>query len=234
VSRPGSVQAEDEMVADPTCLSVTVPGLDEALELAVERHGRLCPRQVLGARIGLAALDALELPFGRADRRRLLAFVETDGCFVDGVEGATGCSMGHRTLQLRDLGKVAAVFVDLDTRAAVRIAPRLDVRTRALEYAPGELRHYYAQLEGYQRMPAALLLDVRAVRLRDDIPFLVGRPGIRVNCSDCGEEIINGREVASTGRVRCGSCATGAFYEPVELPAALCDRRRSVHLQASS
>ena len=49
--------------------------------------------------------------------KRLYTFVETDGCFADGVMVATGCSLGHRTLRLIDYGKVAATFVDTRERA---------------------------------------------------------------------------------------------------------------------
>jgi len=55
------------------------------------RHKHLCPRQVLGARLGLAGLLALSLPNvydERFDngRKHLLTIVETDGCAVCGEE----------------------------------------------------------------------------------------------------------------------------------------------------
>ena len=54
--------------------------------------------------------------------------LESDGCFADGLEAATGCTVGHRTLRVEDYGKIAATFVDVSTGQAIRIAPRLDVR----------------------------------------------------------------------------------------------------------
>lgn len=80
----------------------------------------LCPRQVRGVRIGLCAEELLRLELPRHDKL-LYAFVETDGCFVDGVTVATGCSTGHRTLCLMDYGKVAVSFVDMQTGNAFRI-----------------------------------------------------------------------------------------------------------------
>ena len=97
------------------------PALEAALAASAHRHARLCPRQVLGVLAGLAAIALLGIPAGSRD---LFAIVETDGCFVDGVEAATGCSIGHRTLRVEDYGKVAATFVDLATAAAIRIVPR--------------------------------------------------------------------------------------------------------------
>src|SRR4029079_4322305 len=95
------------------------------LKLSSARHTHVDPRQVLGVRIGLAGAAALELALPRTDKR-LLVIVETDGCFADGVEVTTGCTMGHRTLRLADYGKIAATFTDVKNGVSVRVAPRLD------------------------------------------------------------------------------------------------------------
>ncbi|MEX2032437.1 MAG: FmdE family protein [Dehalococcoidia bacterium] len=190
---------------------VSIESLQDALTLSAARHRRLCPRQVLGVRIGLAGADALGVVEPR-DSRRLLAFVETDGCFVDGLEAATGCSIGHRTLRVEDYGKVAATFYEMEGGRAVRVAPHTDVRERAIAYAPEGLPRYQAQLHGYQQMPDEELLDIRVVQMALDIKALIGRPGVRMNCAMCGEEIINGREVVSNGSARCHACANEPYY----------------------
>jgi formylmethanofuran dehydrogenase subunit E len=133
-------------------LEQTMDNLQEILAKSSARHRHLCPRQVLGVRVGLAGAQALGLDLPRRDKR-LLIFVETDGCFADGVDVATGCTMGHRTLRLEDYGKIAATFVDVKTETAVRVSPQPDIRDKARSYAPEEKKRYYAQLTGYQRMP---------------------------------------------------------------------------------
>ena len=175
------------------------------------RHSHLCPRQVLGARIAIAGAAALGLELPRRDKR-LLIFVESDGCFADGVEVATGCTMGHRTLRLEDYGKIAAVFVDAQSSRAVRVAPQLDVRERTWAYAPGERRHYFAQLQGYQAMPDDELLSIQEVELTTAVAQIVSRPIVRTNCAVCGEEIINEREVQRGGQLLCRSCAGPGYY----------------------
>jgi formylmethanofuran dehydrogenase subunit E len=154
--------------------------------------------------------------------KRLLVILETDGCFADGIEAATGCSVGHRTLRIEDYGKIAATFVDCKQGKAVRVAPLLDVRERAAAYAPGEPRHYFAQLAAYQVMPDTELLSIQEVNLTVPIEELVSRPGVRVNCALCGEEIINGREVAHGEMMLCQACARGAYYQtaPIEILSA--------------
>jgi formylmethanofuran dehydrogenase subunit E len=188
--------------------------LDAILAISTARHNHLCPRQVLGARIGVAGGQALDLSLPRDDKR-LLVIVETDGCFADGVEAATGCTVGHRTLRVEDYGKIAATFIDVKTAAAVRIAPQLDVREKAYAFAPDESRHYFAQLQAYQVMPDTALLTVEPVTLTTPVAAIVSRPVVRVNCAACGEEIINEREVMVAGQPLCKSCAGGSYYQPV-------------------
>lgn len=192
--------------------------LNDVLNISAARHSHLCPRQVLGARIGLAGVHKLGLDAPRNDKR-LLVILETDGCFADGVEAATGCTVGHRTLRVEDYGKVAATFVDVKTGQAVRIAPALDVRERSYAYAPEEKRHYFAQLAAYPLMPDNELLTIQEVYLNTPVEALVSRPGVRVNCELCGEEIINEREVIREGMILCRACSGSAYYQiaPIEL-----------------
>jgi formylmethanofuran dehydrogenase subunit E len=190
--------------------------LQSILEISASRHKHLCPRQVLGARIGLAGVAALGLEVPRRDKR-LLIFVETDGCFADGVEVATGCTMGHRTLRLADYGKIGATFVDVKTETAVRVAPQPDIREKACCYAPDEKKHYYAQLAGYQTMPDTDLLTIQPVCLTTPVRQIVSRAGVRVNCTACGEEIVNEREIMRGGQAYCIACAGAAYYAPQEL-----------------
>ncbi len=190
--------------------------LQTILELSAVQHKHLCPRQVLGARIGLAGVAALGLETPHSDKR-LLIIVETDGCFADGVAAATGCTMGHRTLRLADYGKIGATFVDVKTETAVRITPQLDIRNKAYRYAPDEKKHYYAQLIGYQHMPDDELLTMQTVRLSVPVGQIISRAGVRVNCANCGEEIINEREIVREGRPYCLACAGPAYYAPEEL-----------------
>lgn len=194
--------------------------LQALLHLSASHHTHLCPRQVLGVRMGMFAGDLLELPLPQT-KKRLLAIVETDGCFADGVEAATGCTVGHRTLRVEDYGKIAAVFVDTQKGRAIRLAPRLDVRERARLYAPEETRHYFAQLEGYQLMPADELFTIQEVTLTTPVESLVSRAGVRVNCAMCGEEIINEREIVRGKMILCRACAMPSYYQPIHPSAGV-------------
>jgi formylmethanofuran dehydrogenase subunit E len=189
------------------------------LEKSSQHHSHLCPRQILGVRIGLAGMAALGLEPNQGGKR-LLAILETDGCFADGVIAATDCTVGHRTLRVEDYGKVAATFVDTKTGYSVRVAPALDVRQQACACCPEESRHYFAQMQAYRILPDGKLLSITRVQLVTPVQQIVSRPGVRVDCSSCGEEIMNEREVFMDGEPFCRACAGQSYYhELVEIPA---------------
>ena len=185
------------------------------LELSASRHTHLCPRQVIGVRLGLAGAAALKIEVHQK-KKRLYTIIESDGCFADGVEVATGCTVGHRTLRVEDFGKIAATFIDIKTGRAVRVAPHLDVRQKALVYAPRQKKRYFAQLEGYQVMPIEELVFIEEVQLITPITQIISRAGVRVNCDICGEEIINEREVCEESQLLCKACYGTAYYRIIE------------------
>jgi formylmethanofuran dehydrogenase subunit E len=188
--------------------------LDELLQACAALHHHLCPRQVLGVRMGMLAGQVLGLDLPQSDKR-LLTIAETDGCGADGIAVATGCWVGRRTMRVEDYGKVAATFVDTDTSQTVRIAPRVEARQIAFEYAPEAHGRWETQLLGYQRMPAKALLSVQPVHLNVPVEQLISRASRRVTCERCGEEIMNEREVVHEGVVLCKSCAGPSYYSAV-------------------
>lgn len=186
------------------------------LDHASSLHNHLCPRQVLGIRIGMYAAELLQLELPQTDKR-LFTFVETDGCFADGVAVATGCWLGHRTMRLMDYGKVAAAFYDTVSERAFRIWPHPDARRTAVCFAPDAQDHWHSQLVAYQIMPTNVLLCAAEVHLNISMQALISRPGIRTTCAVCGEEILNDRQVTINGQILCQPCADGGYYQMVEM-----------------
>ena len=189
--------------------------LEQLLERSAAWHSHLCPRQVLGVRMGLLAGRVLGLDIPNTDKR-LLTVAETDGCAADGLSVATGCTVGNRRLRVLDYGKVAATFVDMGLDTAIRIAPRNGIREAALRHSPQAESRWNAQLNAYQAMPDLNLLTVQQVKLSISLEKLLSKPGYRINCEACGEEIINEREVTLGGTVLCRSCAGQSYYQLAE------------------
>jgi formylmethanofuran dehydrogenase subunit E len=185
--------------------------LSDVLEKSAEGHKHLCPRQVLGVRMGMLAGELFNLALPQSNKR-LICFVETDGCFVDGITAATGCAMGHRTMRLMDYGKVATTFVDSKTEKAIRIYPHPESRQKAKIWAANDQDPWHTMLKAYQIMANEDLLCWKAVQLNLSLRVLTSQAGLRVNCEACGEEIINERELILDGVYLCQSCADGAYY----------------------
>lgn len=189
--------------------------LDEILRESSARHKHLCPRQVLGARMALYASELLGLELPRTDKR-LLVIAETDGCTVDGLIAATGCHVGGRTLRILDFGKVAATFIDTYTESAFRLAPKPEARSLALEHIPGTRTHWEAMLKGYQVIPNETLFKIQTVRLEVPLAEIISKPGRKSTCMQCGEEIMNGREILSQDVVLCRACAGDGYFQVIE------------------
>jgi formylmethanofuran dehydrogenase subunit E len=188
--------------------------LQQLLDQSALSHKNLCPRQVLGVRMGkyagrLLGFDPLQV------KKRLLVIVETDGCFATGVGTATACTIGSRNLRIEDYGKAAATFTDTKLRRSVRIAPAAQARSLAEAYAPDMPDRWEAMLAGYQRIPDEELFSWQSVVLRDSVEAIFSKPGVRTTCEECEEEIINEREVLFLGRVLCRSCAGPSYYTAV-------------------
>lgn len=115
-----------------------------------QRHGHYCPMSTLGARLGEAALQALQaLEDSPADLR---ARYQIETCAVDGIALATGClpedgrltvqAEGRHRLQLRD-GSGREVCAELTAEALERAAAcrrLLDAGDAAAEEALAALR----------------------------------------------------------------------------------------------
>jgi formylmethanofuran dehydrogenase subunit E len=178
-------------------------------------HGHQCPRQVLGVRIGLAGLRLLDMdPANR--QKNLLVIVETDGCFVNGIEVTAKVSMGHRSLRIEDYGKTAATFVHLKTGQAFRVFPKPSLRELARKYTQDKQRIYLAQLIAYQIIPDTELLDIEPVALNQTLREIIELPRRTIPCAFCGEEIIRGREALRGGTPTCVACAGYAYYHSFE------------------
>jgi formylmethanofuran dehydrogenase subunit E len=197
-----------------------MPTFEELLQISASRHQHLCPRQVLGVRMGLLGgkLLGLEVP---QTGKRLLTIVETDGCGADGLAVAAGCYTGRRTMRILDFGKMAATMVDTATGRAIRLIPSTASRSLAHKYAPNAENRWEAYLLAYQHIPDELLFAVQEVRLTFSLEQLLSKHGLRVNCDVCGEEILNEREIKIEGITMCRACAGNRYYQPLETEPAV-------------
>ncbi len=94
---------------------------NDLLDAAVKFHGHLGPYLVLGLRAGLIGTNHLGKSYFE-----LRAVVETKGyppssCFIDGIQFASGCTIGKTNLEARASSNVSVEFARGDRRVKVTV-----------------------------------------------------------------------------------------------------------------
>jgi formylmethanofuran dehydrogenase subunit E len=185
------------------------------LQGSADAHGHLCPGQVVGVRMAMLGcnLIGLDQPREMPQIKRLIVYVEIDRCAADAIAYVTGVKLGRRSLKFMDYGIMAATFVNLDSRAAVRIVSTESSRDLAGLYAPGISDPHQQQLEAYIRMPDEVLFDVQEVTV--EVPFhdMPGPSRFKATCERCGQVIRDKKEIYKGGQVLCRPCAQGAYFK---------------------
>jgi formylmethanofuran dehydrogenase subunit E len=96
------------------------------LEKAFEFHGHVCWASAAGVRAGLAALR--QLGAGRTGTSGELHCIVEIGdnhgaqCFADGVQYATGCTLGKGNIEKAGWGKLALTLISKKQEKAVRVS----------------------------------------------------------------------------------------------------------------
>ena len=205
--------------------------LEELLREAETAHGHLCAGQVLGVRMAMLALQRLGIADPRSrfgpdgalnpERKRLVTFVEIDRCATDAIGVVTGCRVGKRALKLRDWGKMAATFVDLEEKLegdeykGLRVVALESSKGRASELYP-ELEKNAQQMKAYREMPDADLFSEQWVRVPLPASEFPGFRGQRVVCARCGEGVNFDRFADVGGERVCLGCAGSKYYRSFE------------------
>ena len=177
------------------------------------RDGHTRSGIVLGIRMAMLAVRRLGIDEPRRYSRSLITIVETDRCLPDALELVTGCRLGNRTLKHQDFGKMAATFVDLRTRRAIRIAARDAASLKAGELFPAADKEE-ALGRAYRTLPDEELFSCEWVQVAFRPEELPGSRTARVPCTECGEGVSFGREVMARGRTLCRACAGAGYCAP--------------------
>lgn len=174
------------------------------LEKAIAYHGHLCGGQILGVRMARAGLKQLGLEQG-TDLKDLMVFLESDRCIADAVYVITGITLGRRRVKIMPYGKTAMSFLDLATGRACRLT------VKVTERAPKgtDLVEFWSKYSDEE------LLDCREVEIKLPPEEMPGKPGFVAKCDQCGDEIIDRREVIKDGRIFCRACLDGSYYRVI-------------------
>jgi formylmethanofuran dehydrogenase subunit E len=196
--------------------------IDTLLKECERLHGHMCAGQLLGTRMALLGCRLIDIDDPRgADRKKLIVWVEIDRCMTDAISAVTGARLGKRSLKYVDYGKVAATFLNTETKRAVRIVALESSRTLADERYPDIADKRTRQFRAYSEATDDEIFKTELVSIELSDFDLPGSPRSRVICSVCEEGINDGREVIdASGDAICRGCQRGAYYSKLDNPTA--------------
>ena len=197
--------------------------LNGLLKKAGELHGHWCNCLTYGVKAGYYAIK--EMGITNTGMEEIIAIVETNNCFSDGIQLVTGCSFGNNSLIYRDWGKTAVTVSRRDGQA-LRIALSPDFEdSRGNDY-PRAYELFYkivarreqAEPEEYAEMMQLFReMSVEELSVPYDKMFLITKISIDIpeyapifdskRCSLCGENAMATRLVEREGKYFCLGCA---------------------------
>ncbi len=198
------------------------------LEKAGELHGHFCNYLAYGVMAGYIAVR--ELGVKSTGMEEVIAIVETNNCFSDGVQMVTGCSFGNNALIYKDLGKTAMTLAKRDG-SAIRVTLDPDFEdSREKEYPEAYelwnkivVKREKAEPEEYMKMMMLFYeMTINELNKSEDEMFRIKRMKIKlpdyapifatVRCSICGENIMETRSRIKDGKPVCMDCAEEEQY----------------------
>ncbi|MEA1872164.1 MAG: FmdE family protein [Chloroflexota bacterium] len=215
---------EDKFVQNPRYAiedAIKARDLPKLLAKAGELHGHFCPFLALGVKAAVQAVN--ELGVNSTGMEEVIAIVETNNCFSDGVQFVTGCSFGNNALIYRDYGKTAFTLAKRNGEA-VRVSVK-DI-SRLLEEREPEAQHLFQKVvvnrqgtnEEQQRLREAWRqIAFEILDISDEDLFNVQRMTIQVpaysrifasvKCAVCGENVMETRTRVKNGTSVCIPCS---------------------------
>ena len=199
------------------------------LRKAGELHGHFCPYLALGVRAGNTALKALGIE-QNLGMEEVVAIVETNNCFSDGIQVVTGCTFANNALIYRDLGKTAVTVAKRDG-SAVRVALKAEYadafgskypeahalfekivvnREEATQAEHENLMRLWAESSFEQlELPEEEVFNVEHTKIK--VPHFAPMFA-SVRCSVCGENVMETRARVRDGKPICLECAAAEHY----------------------
>jgi len=158
-------------------------------------------------------LIGLEEPQRLDQIKKLIIYVEMDRCTGDAVAHTTGVKLGRRSLKHMDFGIMAATFLNLETKKAVRIVSTEASRDLVPLYADDITCYPDQQIEAYKRMPDSVLFRVEEVEVTLSEYDFPGPTRRKVTCAQCGQVVRDHREIVKNGVSLCKICAGSAYFK---------------------
>jgi len=192
-------------------------------------HGHLCPGLAFGVKAGHYAMTYLNQE--STGMEEVVAIVECNNCFSDGIQVVTGCTFGNNALVFRDLGKTAVTVALRGNGQGLRLVVRPEYRDEMFARYPAagplfekvivqrnatpeeehHLHHIWPAMaikELARPLEESLLIQEVSVKLP-----AYARIFPSVVCSQCGESVMEPRIRLVKGQPTCLPCAGAEYAE---------------------
>lgn len=202
--------------------------LEELLILSGTLHGHYCPGLAMGVISSVYAINEINIfSDGLED---IIAIIEINSCYADGIQYITGCTIGNNSLIFKDYGKTAFSLVKRNgegLRLSVKSSYREKMAKQNLKF-----QEYFNKVVIEQNRDNKIVMEFKKSareasfkllewdindifdikKIKTDIPDYAP---IResVICSECGESVMKAKEINTQGKVYCKECSHNDFYQ---------------------
>jgi formylmethanofuran dehydrogenase subunit E len=202
--------------------------LESLLRYAEILHGHLCPYVGLGVKAGQYAMAQLNR--NNNGMEEIVAIVECNNCFTDGIQIVTGCTFGNNALIFKDWGKTAVTVARREDGAALRLAVRADYHERMMGNYPGagplfqkivvqrqgteaekhQFHHLWEEISA-QELSVPVEDQFIIQELKIELPEYA-RIFASVTCAVCGEKVMEPRVRLQEGKPICLPCLGESYF----------------------
>lgn len=206
--------------------------LSRCLHKTAEVHGHFCPGSALGVMASVYGLSRLGNGTALSDgMENLMAIVEINACFADGIQVVSGCTLGNNALVYRDLGRHAATFAIRGKEEGIRVKVRLDFRSTIDNLVP----EFFPLVEkvikkrqgtpedevAFKRLGFKAAFSVLKVPFEDILIYERVRPSLpayapiteSVICPACEESIMASKTTGKGENSYCFMCGNNPYYQ---------------------
>lgn len=206
--------------------------LEGLLTRTGEFHGHHCVGSALGVMAAYRAMKKLDVK-DTSGMEHVLAIVETNNCFSDGVQVVTGCTFGNNALIYRDYGKTGFTLLKRNGEG-IRVVTRPDLGEKLKNDDPeaAELFHKVMIERNASPKEEERLMELnknhcynilsiaaeeifKTERIEVEPPAKYSKILGNCFCSRCGEKVMETKTFIENNETLCVPCA-GTEYNQLD------------------
>ncbi|MDD3776260.1 MAG: FmdE family protein [Actinomycetota bacterium] len=203
--------------------------LEQLLYKSAEFHGHICSFSAYGVKAACYAMNQLNLE--HEGMEEVLAIVETNNCFSDGVQLVTGCTFGNNALIFYDLGKTAVTVASRANKQWIRLVLKASFWKSRAEIYPRLFELYENIVTKRKNVGPQVKKEFRQLgqnmasselKVPEPEMFVITKGKAEpprfapihksVICSQCGESVMETRARLKEGQPYCLACAADRFF----------------------